>query len=44
MNSTIWKIALRTLAREKAYAFIDVVALQPLKAARAQPVRVLRYE
>jgi hypothetical protein len=57
MNSTMWTIALRTLAREKTYALIDVggvalaglgiacptVALQSLKAARAHPVRALRY-
>jgi ABC-type antimicrobial peptide transport system permease subunit len=58
MNSTMWKIALRTLARHKTYALLNVaglalaglliayvtVALQSLKAARAHPVRALRYE
>ncbi|HUO67714.1 MAG TPA: hypothetical protein VMV37_09270 [Gammaproteobacteria bacterium] len=52
MNSTMWEIALRTLARDKTYALINVaglarcltVALQSLKAARAHPVRALRYE
>jgi hypothetical protein len=69
MNSTMWKIALRTLARDETYALIDVirllarrivylvpaasvvsrvpayltVALQSLRAARAHPVRALRY-
>jgi len=58
MNSTMWKIALRTLARDKIYALLNVaglavaglgmayltVALHSLKAARAHPVRALRYE
>ena len=69
MNSTMCKIALRTLARDKTYALIDVIrllarrivylvpaasfvsrvlahltaALQLLRAARAHPVRALRY-
>jgi hypothetical protein len=55
MNSTMWRIALRTLARDAVYALRNVaelalvardvtVALQPLKAARARAVRALRYE
>jgi hypothetical protein len=53
MSSTVWKIALRTLARDKSYALINVaglaiayltVALQSIRAARAHPVTSLRYE
>jgi hypothetical protein len=54
MDSTMWKIALRTLARDKTCALRNVaglapaivcnltVALQSPKAARAS--RALRYE
>jgi hypothetical protein len=56
MNSTMWRIALRTLARDKCCALMNVAglalavawhlvaALQSPKAARAHPVRALRYE
>jgi hypothetical protein len=44
MNSTMWKIALRTLARDEASALINIVALQSLNAARAHSARALRYE
>ena len=57
MNSTMWTIALRTLARERTCALNDAVEVAPaglgiacltvapqsLKAARAHPVRALRY-
>jgi hypothetical protein len=50
MDSTMWRIALRTLARDEAYARIScgrayhTVGLLSLEAARAHPTRALRCE
>jgi len=55
MNSTMWKIALRTLARDKTYALISVDAFgrpcvsdqrltTTIGIPRAHPVRALRYK
>ena len=44
MNSTMWKIALRTLARDKSCALVNVAGFALATACFAFRTSALRYE
>jgi hypothetical protein len=44
MNSTMWKIALRTLARDESYALLNVAGLALATVCFAFRTSALRYE